>query len=96
MTKGIDRGNLLGIVPGGIGANLEHRRGELEVGHVARTELAGGNGQAGVNAVRSRMSADGIALVVMTYSANDRTTDQRIGMAPRDWNRIDAECLCGW
>ena len=96
MTKGIDRCNLLGIVPGGIGTNLEHRRGELEVGDVVRTELAGGNGQAGVDAVRSGVGADGIALVVMANGANDRTTDQGIGMAPRDWNRIDAECLCGW
>ena len=96
MTKGINRCNLLRIVPRGIRANLEHWRGELEVGDVIRTELAGGNRQAGVDAVRSGMSADGIALVVVANSANDRPTDQGIGMAPRDWNRIDAECLCGW
>ena len=95
VAEGINGRNLLGIVPRGIRANLKNWRGQLQVGHVRGIQLAGRHGQAGVDAVRARVSADGIALIEMTDGTNDRPAHQGIRMPPRDWNGIDAECLRG-
>ena len=95
VTEGINGRNLLGIVPRGIRTNIKNWRGQLQVGHVRGIQLAGRHSQAGVDAVRARVSADGIALIEMTDGANDRPTHQGIRMPPRDWNGVDAECLRG-
>lgn len=83
--------NFLGIRPGRVGPNLEDGRRQSQIGHVVGIEFFGRHRQAGIDAITPLMRSNGIALGGVSDGANDGRTDDRIGMAPRDWNGIDAK-----
>jgi len=71
--------------------DLANRGGKLEIGHIIRRKLTGGQSQTAVDAVRTGVGTNGIALVEVADGADHRPAYQGVGMGPGDWDGIDAE-----
>ena len=78
-----------------MGPDPEHRTRQLQIRHVVRIQLARRHGQARVDAVAPAVGPDGVALAGVADGADDRTPDEGVGVAPADWNGIDALFLQG-
>lgn len=72
-------------------ANVEYRRCELQIRNVVGVQFAGCHREAGVDAVRAGVGADGVALGGVADGADYGAADEGVGVTPGDGYGVYAE-----